>query len=260
MDASPGVDLLLNIGAWQPNFLLTGPALRDQGLMVTGLIEAGWPREHLRQIIAGRPLPDPLHRTVGAIVSGRLRAAAAMPVPHPNAGGAVPHQAPAPHLPWTDQPPTPPTPTPPAWTERQEEHVQLRRGMDAQRCCDGDDGMCPKLAVAGEALCPDHLGWLPCSGGCARRTRDGAMCATCTEQMQLHGAEAIQAEPTDDGTCPGYDGTPCGRPVVTLGLCRRCRMLAQGDRDRVEAEWQAAAAAAVAAAEAAEAEEVNAPF
>ncbi|MCX4871087.1 MULTISPECIES: hypothetical protein [unclassified Streptomyces] len=265
MDSSPGVELLLSIGAWKPEFLLTGPALRDQGLMVTGLLEAGWPREHLRQVIAGRPLPDPLHRTVGAVVSARLRAAASMPVPHLTVG-TVPHQAPAPDLPWTDQPPAPATPTPPTWSERQEQDAQLRRGADAQRGCDGDDRMCSVLAVVGETLCPEHLGWPLCPGGCTRRTPDGAMCATCVEQMQLLSAEAIEAEPTDDGTCPGHAGVPCGRPVLVLGLCGRCRMRAQEERDRVEAEWQAAVAEAVATAAtaataaAAEAAEAHAPF
>ncbi|MFJ2154220.1 hypothetical protein ACIOHB_36380 [Streptomyces microflavus] len=43
MDASPGVDLLLAIGAEQPDLLLTGRTLRDQGVMLTGLLEAGRP-------------------------------------------------------------------------------------------------------------------------------------------------------------------------------------------------------------------------
>ncbi|MEV7318371.1 hypothetical protein AB0N56_36325 [Streptomyces microflavus] len=43
VDASPGVDLLLAIGAEQPDLLLTGRTLRDQGVMLTGLLEAGRP-------------------------------------------------------------------------------------------------------------------------------------------------------------------------------------------------------------------------
>lgn len=42
-----------------PELLLTGRTLRDQGLMVTGLLDAGWPVPVLLEVIA-RPLPDPL--------------------------------------------------------------------------------------------------------------------------------------------------------------------------------------------------------
>lgn len=66
--------------------------------MVTGLLEAGWPVPLLRELIM-RPLPDPLRRTVGAVISGRLEAAVAMPVPGSAVGATVPHQAPAMELP-----------------------------------------------------------------------------------------------------------------------------------------------------------------
>ncbi|MCX4657555.1 hypothetical protein OG249_37495 [Streptomyces microflavus] len=96
VDASPGVDLLLAIGADHPELLLTGKTLRDQGLMATGLLGAGWPVPLLWEVIA-RPLPEPLRKTVGAVISGRLKAAALMPVPGSAAGAAVvPHQAPGP--------------------------------------------------------------------------------------------------------------------------------------------------------------------
>ncbi|MFJ3481516.1 hypothetical protein [Streptomyces microflavus] len=68
----------------------------DQGLMATGLLEAGWPVPLLWEANA-RPLPEPLRKTVGAVLSGRLRAAASMPVPGSAVGAAVvPHQAPGP--------------------------------------------------------------------------------------------------------------------------------------------------------------------
>ncbi|MGX1887661.1 hypothetical protein [Streptomyces sp. NPDC055287] len=86
IEVTPGVKLLVSIGTWQPEFLLTGEVLRDQGRLVTGLVEAGWRREHLRQVIAGRPLPVPVRTSVGAIVAARLRQAAAGPVPNPNVG------------------------------------------------------------------------------------------------------------------------------------------------------------------------------
>ncbi len=49
-----------------------------------GLLEAGWKLSSLiRQVITGRPLPVPKRHRVGAIISARLREAAAGPVPSP---------------------------------------------------------------------------------------------------------------------------------------------------------------------------------
>ncbi|MET8940289.1 hypothetical protein ABZX28_25220 [Streptomyces rubiginosohelvolus] len=54
--------------------------------MASGLFAAGWPVLLQWEVIA-RPLPDPLRRTVGAVISGRLKAAA-MPAPDSAAGTA----------------------------------------------------------------------------------------------------------------------------------------------------------------------------
>ncbi|MEE1812617.1 helix-turn-helix domain-containing protein [Streptomyces sp. BE133] len=78
---SPGVDLLLAIGAEDPKFLLTGKTLTDQGLTMTGMLLEGWTEDQLRHIIAGRPLPDQVRTSVGAIVARRLRDAIASPPP-----------------------------------------------------------------------------------------------------------------------------------------------------------------------------------
>ena len=81
INRNPGVDLLLAIGAEQPEFLLTGQTLQDQGMAVAGMLVSGWTPEQLRQVIAGRPLPDQITTTVGAVVAGRLRKACAAPAP-----------------------------------------------------------------------------------------------------------------------------------------------------------------------------------
>lgn len=78
---NPGVDLLVAIGAEKPEFLLTGKTLQDQGMAVAGMLLEGWKPEQLRQIIAGRPLPDQISTTVGALVASRLRQALTGPVP-----------------------------------------------------------------------------------------------------------------------------------------------------------------------------------
>ncbi|WP_143663831.1 hypothetical protein [Streptomyces sp. rh34] len=270
VDSSPGVELLLAIGAEQPELLLTGRTLRDQGLMVTGLLDAGWPVPLLLEVIT-RPLPDPLRRSVGAVIGGRLKAAASMPVPGSAAGAAVvPHQAPGPDRGvapgegrrWDDAP----TPTPPAWADLEQQHDQLRRGIDLRPGCEADDGLCPTLAVAGETLCPLHLGWPLCPGHdgytCTVRTRTGAHCAPCQDQARYARLDAeLPVTETDDGTCPGH-GDPCGRAAL-LGdpLCGCCRIAAQRDRDRVVREWEAVRDAAVATATAQEApQEAPAPF
>lgn len=85
---NPGVDLLLAIGAEQPEFLLTGRTLEDQGRTVAGMLLEGWTPEQLRQVIAGRKLPDQIQTTVGAVVSGRLRQALSGPVPETVGHGA----------------------------------------------------------------------------------------------------------------------------------------------------------------------------
>lgn len=77
-----GVELLLSVAAEHPEYMLTGRTLRDQGLMVMGMIDAGWTTAQIRHIVTSRPLPEHLTHTVGAIVSRRLRdAVAAGPPP-----------------------------------------------------------------------------------------------------------------------------------------------------------------------------------
>lgn len=85
---NPGVDLLLAVGAEKPEFLLTGKTLADQGIVVAGMLLEGWTPAQLRQVIAGRPLPDQITTTVGAVISGRLRQALAGPVPETVGHGA----------------------------------------------------------------------------------------------------------------------------------------------------------------------------
>lgn len=262
VESSPGVSLLINIGREKPEFLLTGQVLQHQGLTVTGLLDAGWRRDMLWEVISGRPLPSPITKSVGAIIAGRLRAAVAMPVPGSDASMtyAVPHQAPAPDRALGERWETAPAPA--RWDDVQEQQDRVRRGIDRDPGCEGDDGMCDRLAVVGETRCAAHLGWPLCPGHgeytCPRRTRDGERCATCQEQEQhARFAAALPAPETDDGRCPGHT-SPCGRAVVTEGLCPRCRIAAQRDRDRLQREWDAAVAAASAAAEAEEAAETPA--
>ncbi|MFF3531835.1 hypothetical protein ACFYX5_34750 [Streptomyces rubiginosohelvolus] len=130
--------------------------------MASVLLAAGWPVPLLWEVIA-RPLPEPLRRTVGAVISGRLKAAAAMPVPGSAAGtAAVPHQAPGPDRTargeerrWEDGP----TPTLSAWADLEHQQEQLRRGIDRHPVCEADDGRCPTIVISGQrALCAGQTG------------------------------------------------------------------------------------------------------
>ncbi|WP_176734543.1 hypothetical protein [Streptomyces sp. EN23] len=188
---------------------------------MSGLLVARWPVPLLWEVIA-RPLPRPLRTTVGGVISGRLKAAAAMPVPGSAAGtAAVPHQAPAPDRTalgvgrrWEEGP----TPTPPAWADREHQQEQLRRGIDRHPVCEADDGRCLTLAVVGETQCAEHLGWPLCPGldghTCTVRTRTGGQCATCQDEARYARLDReLPVTATDDGTCPGRNG-PCGRTAM----------------------------------------------
>jgi hypothetical protein len=141
---NPGVDLLSAIGAEKPEFLLTGRTLRDQGLVVAGMLLEGWTPEHLRQVVAGRPLPGEIKTTVGAVVSSRLRQALTGPAP-------VSAQAA-----WEPFSKRDETPTPNAWTA--DTVVPHTRPGE----CEGQDRLCGRPAEPGTSLC-----W-----SCARETAD----------------------------------------------------------------------------------------
>ncbi|MGW1067424.1 hypothetical protein ACWD4F_23255 [Streptomyces aureus] len=161
----PGVAVLLSIGARHPAYLLTGPALADQGAMVTQMLDAGWSPSHIEQIIVGRPLPDDIHTSVGAIVSARLRSASALPPP-PD----WPTSTPAPGQPDTGQASHRPRTVSQALTYR------------AMTECAG----CGRPGRAdGHDLCPACLDWptcRTCPGPTRRRAHpDGdGRCETCT--------------------------------------------------------------------------------
>jgi hypothetical protein len=135
---NPGVDLLLAIGAEKPEFLLTGKTLRDQGMVVAGMLLEGWTGEQLRQVIAGRALPDQITTTVGAVISGRLKQALAGPPPQHGQAAWEPFSK-------RDE-----TPTPAVWAA--DTVVPHKRAGE----CDGDGGMCGRPTDPGEAYCRRH--------------------------------------------------------------------------------------------------------
>ncbi|MFI1227600.1 MULTISPECIES: hypothetical protein [unclassified Streptomyces] len=268
VDGSPGVELLQAIARERPDLLLKGRTLRDQGLMVTGLLADGWPVSLLRELIM-RPLPDPLEKSVGAVISYRLRSAArvAIPVPSSAGGVTVPHQAvlPDPAVPGEEREEGP-TPAPARWEDMQEKHEQSRRGINRNLGCEADDGLCPTLAVVGETRCTDHLGW-PLRPGfdehpCTRRTRDGAQCDSWQlQKLHTRLTHVLPLTETDDGTCPGRTGL-CGRTTMPGDrFCARCRIAPQQNRDHIKQEWNTALKTTVATAKTRENQEAaTAPF
>ncbi|MCX5357228.1 hypothetical protein OG864_00300 [Streptomyces sp. NBC_00124] len=163
----PGIRLLLEIAADHPELLLTGQALTDQGRILTVMMDVGWSREQLQHVITGRPLPQPVRTSVGAIIAARLRAAQAYPPP---ALAADHHDEPV----WDD-------PQPPATNSAAARTVGDALTYRALVECTG----CGVPATApGEDLCPACLGWPPCRtcpGPTPRRAHpdsDGH-CTTC---------------------------------------------------------------------------------
>lgn len=135
---NPGVDLLLAIGAEKPEFLLTGKTLQDQGLVVAGMLLEGWTPEQLRQVIAGRRLPDQIQTTVGGVVAGRLKQALASPAPR-NAWTA-----------WEPFSKRDETPTPASYTV----NTVVPRSLPGE--CEGQDGLCGRPTEPGSVFCRRH--------------------------------------------------------------------------------------------------------
>ncbi|PBC92388.1 hypothetical protein BX281_0036 [Streptomyces sp. Ag82_O1-15] len=165
----PGIRLLLEIGASRPELLLTGKPLTDQGRVATVMMDAGWSSEQLRHVVTGRPLPDPVRTSVGAIIAARLRAAQAYPPP---ATAADHHDA----APW-DEPYASATAEPSsmgAAARSVPEALTYRALVECAGC--GVPATAP-----GEDLCPACLGW--------------PLCRTCP------GPTPRRAHPDGDGRC-----------------------------------------------------------
>ncbi|MDG4857061.1 hypothetical protein P8605_02620 [Streptomyces sp. T-3] len=159
--SSPGVQLLLSIGARRPELLLTGRALQDQGAVAAGLLRDGWTPEQLEHLVADRPLPEPVRTSVGAIVAARLQAARNTPPPFTAAAAPTPPDGPR------DAEQT-------AAGRSVTEAVTFRALVECAGC--GTPGRAP-----GEDLCPACLNW--------------PLCTTCT------GPTPRRAHPTGNGAC-----------------------------------------------------------
>ncbi|MDQ0913734.1 hypothetical protein QFZ22_009806 [Streptomyces canus] len=215
---TPGERLLERIGRHYPEIgagLAQGTTLRDQARLVDGLLLSGVSQEQVRAVLVDRPYPAPAERkrSMAALIAARLTKI--VPPLGLEAMRQVPTQAPAPEE------------GGPARTVE----LHLTRRPECPEC--GLD------SPSGE-LCGACQGWPLCEGGCKRRVREGGLCRSCAV-----------APPEDDdadhvGTCPGFDGQRCGRPVATEGLCPRCQVRAAAAKKARDAQWAAQVAAVTA--------------
>ncbi|MET8956062.1 hypothetical protein [Streptomyces sp. NPDC004533] len=169
----PGIRLLLEIAASRPELLLTEQALTDQGRVVTVMMEAGWSPEQLRHVITGRPLPNPVRTSVGAVIAARLRAAQAYPPPDT----FISHHRAAPP---EDEPPAGPVTSLSSTMSAARTVTEALTHRALAECADCG---APHTAP-GQGLCPACLSWplcRTCPGPTPRRARpDGdGRCTTC---------------------------------------------------------------------------------
>jgi hypothetical protein len=248
VERTAGVQVLRAVAAEAPEWTIThAESLRDQGLLVSGMLLKGFTPQEIRHALLSKPLPHPVRTTVGALVGRRLRdllaagpAAAVRPIPMQQRSDGYDLA-----LGWPEPQAGDETWAPPSWAEQRAQLESAVSGRDKHRPCAGDRELCPNLALPGSDLCAvcQGGGQPRCADGCGRGVvAPGLLCLACAEQSAT----------TELGDCPGYGGKPCGRAVQTAGLCGRCKIAAEEAKLTAEAEWEAARAAAVAAVEAAE--------
>ncbi|MFE6639503.1 helix-turn-helix domain-containing protein [Streptomyces tendae] len=135
-----GVRLLQALGQERPELMLAGKVLADQGMVVDELFRLGWQVETLWPLLV-RPLPSPLKKSVGAVISGRLKELLVTPVPNQRRrtwgdGGADDADR--------------ETPTPRQYTAGS--NTVVRRHYE----CDGDNGLCGRPVEAEGDQCREH--------------------------------------------------------------------------------------------------------
>ncbi|MEV8344518.1 helix-turn-helix domain-containing protein [Streptomyces niveus] len=140
IELTEGVRFLQALGQERPELVLAGKVLADQGMVVDELFRLGWDGKTVWSWLA-RPLPDPLKKTVGAVIAGRLRELLITPLPGPRrtwGDGSADR--------WEDEE----TPTPRQFTAGANPVVQF------QNECDGDDDMCGRPVEAEGDRCAVH--------------------------------------------------------------------------------------------------------
>ncbi|MCC8455595.1 hypothetical protein [Streptomyces rochei] len=211
-ETTPGMEVLTRVGRVNPELALAGGVLMEQAGKLDQRIAASeaagepWALSDLVTVLSAAP-GGPIRVSAGAIVAARIR----------------------------QLPPTPRTRMVPAQPTR-----EPSSSLGADRSVDEALGRrtlpeCPECGdhSPGGVLCGACSGWPMCDGGCGRRLADGGTCEACREAVR-----GIERPPAEDGTCAGYDG-PCGKPVLTVGLCGKCRIKAEAAKETLASQWAA---------------------
>jgi len=199
LPATPGVELLRAIRAELPAWDLDKDTIRDQGLLVTGMLDGGFTPGEIRDAFARRLPPENLTHTIGAVAARRLRDLIEV---GPRAGvQLIPQQ--------TDIFSTGHGGSDDAMFDRQMARARARGGTDERvagwlalsrdfaaqdaavagrdpirNCAEDDAGGsgCDRVAAPGEDRCATHLGWEPCPQCSKRRARPGqTVCDHCED-------------------------------------------------------------------------------
>uniref|UniRef100_A0AAU2AHC2 Helix-turn-helix domain-containing protein n=1 Tax=Streptomyces sp. NBC_00093 TaxID=2975649 RepID=A0AAU2AHC2_9ACTN len=243
-ETTPGMEVLARVGRLNETFKLAGKPFIDQAreldIRFADSEAAGdvWRVSDLVSILSA-PLGSPIRVSAAAVIADRIRKlprtprSAMLPM-QPTGGG---------------QPPAREWSVPDAADRTVNDSITRRTRGECPEC---------RADSPGGDLCGPCQGWPTCEAGCGRAVRGGGVCEPC-ENAAYHAT--IATAPGEDGKCAGHGGEPCGRPVVTLGMCRRCRVKAEESRNTVVADWEAARDQIVAAATAAEERQPDhAPF
>ncbi|MGW2496164.1 hypothetical protein ACWCV2_16900 [Streptomyces pseudogriseolus] len=171
VERTPGVDLLLGVGNEQPELLLSGKVLADQGRVADGLLLSGWPPEMIVSTLL-RPLPTNT-RSVGAVLARRLSDLAATPLPRTMAAMPSPRSGDSYRDRYEDSDGG-------GWqpdTLRPGEDVD---GMVLRRTRFSDCKKCrnPIVTATGTDLCVRCEGWPRCPV-CQRFVQPGTACESC---------------------------------------------------------------------------------
>jgi hypothetical protein len=176
-----GVLLLTAIGNELPAFRLTGRALAHQGAAVDALLTAGWTPAQIRDVVAGRELPENV-RSVGAVISHRLRAA--LTSPPSSAAPVIPHEAHGSHDQRHADAPMHSS------TETANRSVVESVNRRVQPECPGDEGLCGRPSLPETGLCPECSGWARCDCG-LWHPGESATCPACQAEFD-HAEDAFR--------------------------------------------------------------------
>lgn len=231
-EATPGAEILLQVARQVPELALGGRVLTDQARRLDGLLIAShnagdpWMPPQLVNALSAS-LDGPIRVSAGAVISARI---STLPLTPRAAADMLPGQATG------EDGPSARERSVPNAADRTVYDSTTRRTRGECPECGGDS--------PGGDLCGNCQGWPQCEGDCGRVVRGGGVCESC--EYAAHHA-TIAAAASDDGECPGHGGVPCGRPVLTLGLCGKCRIKAEETRNAVVTQWETAKEQVIAA-------------